>query len=413
MKNYDNKNFILAIVLSMLIIFGWQYFYAAPLQQKLTETAMTEQTAPGAAQQPGTTPQAGATAPVSPAAAPVPRDQALAEAPRVKIETPYVSGSINLKGAQIDDLHLLNYRETIDPNSPTIVFLSPSGAPGALYAEQGFVPAAGQTAKLPDSNTIWTAPQGAVLAEDKPLTLTWDNGEGLVFSRKIEISDQYLFTITQTVENRSTAPVALVPYARIQRQDTPVVAGYWVFFEGMLRWIDGSLSEVHYSDIAEQATPDKADTTGGWIGFTDKYWAATVIPDQKTPVTTNILHQKWGTRDVYQTGYAARDALVVQPGATASYRDQLFAGAKVVNTVQAIEAKYGIAGLDYMIDWGWFFFLTRPFFYLLDWLKSLVGNFGVAILLATVLVKLAVFPLANKSYASMSKMKSSSPRWRS
>ncbi len=408
--NFENKNFILAIVLSMLIIFGWQYFYAAPLQKKLTAETQTAQTQ----QQPGATGQsttaAGGAVPGIPAeAAALSREEALAKSPRLKIETGFVSGSISLKGAMIDDLHLLRYRETIDPKSPTITFLSPSGTPGALFAEQGVVPATGTTAKLPDSNTLWTAPAGAVLSEGNPVTLTWDNGEGLKFTRKIEVSDEYLFTVTQSVENASQAPVAMIPYARIQRQDTPLVSGYWVFFEGMLGWLDGSLQEIHYSDVAEQTEPDRRDTTGGWIGFTDKYWAAAIIPDQATPVTASFLHTKLDNRDLYQTDYLAQDALVVQPGQSASTTGRLFAGAKVVRTINAIESLYQIQGFNYMIDWGWFYFLTKPFFYLLDWLKGIVGNFGLAILIATVLVKAAVFPLANKSYASMSKMKKLQP----
>ena len=399
--NFENKNFILAIVLSMLIIFGWQYFYAKPLQDKLTATTETTATATTTG---GTIPGTATTAPV-----PVTREQALAASPRLKIETASVMGSINLKGAQIDDLHLLKYRETIDPNSPTIVFLSPNGGAGALFAEQGFVPATGTLAKLPDSKTLWTAPAGAVLSEGKPVTLTWDNGAGLIFSRRIEIADEYVFTITQMVENRSAAPVALIPYARVQRQDTPLVSGYWVFFEGMLGWLNNGLQEVHYSGLAEQKEATKVDSTGGWIGFTDKYWAAVAIPDQTKAVTTSFLHQKSGARDVYQTDYLAKDALIVQPGSSASSQDHLFAGAKVVKTIDAVEAKYGIQGFDYMVDWGWFYFLTKPMFYLLDWLKGLVGNFGIAILLATLLVKAVVYPLANKSYASMSKMKKLQP----
>jgi YidC/Oxa1 family membrane protein insertase len=398
--NYDNKNFILAIVLSMLIIFGWQYFYAAPLQEQLVQTDTTTTTpSPD-----GTVPDTTTTAPV-----PVTRDDAVAASPRLKIETPSVSGSINLVGAQIDDLHLLKYRETINPSSPTITFLSPAGTPGALFAEQGLVAATGTLAKLPDSKTLWTAPQGAVLTEENPVVLTWDNGEGLVFSRKIEISDEYVFTVTQTVENKSPAAVALIPYARIQRQDTPLVSGFWVFFEGMLGWVADGLQEIHYSDVAEAKEATKIDSTGGWLGFTDKYWAATIIPDQSKAVTTSFLHVKSGNRDLYQTDYLAKDAMIVQPGTSASYQDHLFAGAKVVKTIDAVEAKFGIKGFDYMVDWGWFYFLTKPFFYLLDWLKGLVGNFGIAILLATVLVKAAVFPLANKSYASMSKMKKLQP----
>ena len=407
---YDNKNFILAIVLSMLIIFGWQYFFAAPLQKKLTqETQQTQQPATTAGQT-ETAPATGGSVPGTAAAAKVvTAEEALAASPRLKIETPFVSGSVNLKGAIFDDLHLLKYRETIDPNSPTITFLTPSGTPGALFAEQGIVPATGTTAKLPTPDTVWTAPAGAVLSEDNPVTITWDNGEGLKFSRKIEVHDSYVFTVTQTVENASQGPVAFIPYARIQRQDTPHVSGYWVFFEGMLGWIDGSLHEIHYKDVAKQTEPDKADTTGGWLGFTDKYWAAAVIPDQATPVTTNFLHTQIDGRDIYQTDYLAKDALIVQPGASASSTGRIFAGAKVVRTINAIESKYQIQGFNYMIDWGWFYFLTKPFFYLLDWLKGLVGNFGIAILIATVLVKAAVFPLANKSYASMSKMKKLQP----
>ena len=405
--NFENKNFIAAIVLSMLIIFGWQYFYAGPLQKKLTagtETAQTQSTAPQ------TAPAAGGAVPgMTPEALAANRDEALAKSPRLPIKTDFVSGSINLKGAMIDDLHLLRYRETIDPNSPTITFLSPSGTPGALFAEQGVVPATGTTAKLPDSNTVWTAPAGAVLSETNPVTLTWDNGAGLKFSRKIELSDEYLFTVTQMVENASAAPVAMIPYARIQRQDTPTVSGYWVFFEGMLGWLDGSLHELHYKDVNGQTEPDRRDSTGGWIGITDKYWAAAVIPDQAMPVTASFIHTKLDNRDLYQTDYLAKDALVVQPGQQASTSGRLFAGAKVVSTINSIESLYQIQGFSYIIDWGWFYFLTKPFFYLLSWLKSLVGNFGIAILLATVLVKAAVFPLANKSYASMSKMKKLQP----
>jgi YidC/Oxa1 family membrane protein insertase len=403
---YDNKNFILAIVLSMLIILGWQYFYAKPLQDKLAQqTAQT--TAPA---QPGSTVPGTAAAPGTaavPAAAT--REEVIAATPRVKIESAFVRGSINLQGAQLDDLHLLNYRESIDPSSPTIVFLSPNGTPGAMFAEQGLVGATGTTAKLPDSRTVWSAPEGAVLTDGKPVVLTWDNGEGLKFQRKIELSDEYVFTITQTVENASAAPVAVIPYARVQRQDTPKVEGYWVFFEGMLGWLNGGLQEFHYSDLAEQKEANKVETQGGWIGFTDKYWAAAVIPDQTKPVTTSFIHNKAGERDIYQTDYLAKDAIVVQPGASALYRDQIFVGAKVVKTINAIETKHNIQGLDYLIDWGWFYFLTKPMFYLLDFLKGLVGNFGIAILIATVLVKLAVFPLANKSYASMSKMKKLQP----
>jgi len=404
--NYDNKNFILAIVLSMLIIFGWQYFYAVPLAEKQAAQQPAQQQTTTTT--PGTT--AGGQIPGTEQPAAVSRDDALRASPRIRIETPSLAGSINLQGAQIDDLRLTKYRETISPASPTITFLSPAGTPGALFAEQGFIPATGTTAKLPGPKTLWSAREGAVLSPGSPVTLTWDNGEGLLFTRVISIDDEYVFGITQTVQNTSANAVALIPYARIQRQDTPQIAGWFVFFEGMLGVFDGSLNEVDYSDVVDAPAPLKVDgANGGWIGFTDKYWAAALIPDQRRALTATFLHQKQGNRDVYQTDYLGKEALTIQPGSTASYQDHFFAGAKVVQTINAIGAKYNIQYFDLMIDWGWFYFLTKPMFYLLAWLKGLVGNFGVAILLATVLVKAAVFPLANKSYASMSKMKKLQP----
>ena len=400
--NYDNKNFILAIVLSMLIVFGWQYFYAVPIAEKQKQQQpATQQTTQGGTQAPA--PQ-GSVLPSLLA-----REEVLKASPRIKIETPFVSGSINLRGAQIDDLHLLKYRETIDPRSPTIVFLSPTGTPGALFAEHGFVAATGTTAKLPDPKTLWTAPPDAVLGPGNPVTLTWDNGEGLLFTRAISIDDEYVFTITQTVTNNSASAVSLIPYARVQRQDTPKIAGYWVFYEGMLGVFDKSLTEVKYKDANGAPEPTKVDGTGGWLGFTDKYWAATLIPDQSKLVTGTFQHQKQGDRDVYQTDYLAKDAIVVPTGGSATYQDMFFAGAKVVKTIDAVGDKYKIADFDLMIDWGWFYFLTKPMFYLLEFLKGLVGNFGIAILIATVLVKAVLFPLANKSYASMSKMKKLQP----
>jgi YidC/Oxa1 family membrane protein insertase len=241
------------------------------------------------------------------------------------------------------------------------------------------------------------------------VTLTWDNGAGLMFTRRISIDDHYVFSVTQEVQNNSATSVALIPYGRIQRQDTPKVAGWYVFFEGMLGVLGDKLQEIHYSDVAEATEPTKIDSQGGWLGFTDKYWAATMIPDQARAITTSFLHQVQNGRDVYQTDYLAKDAVIVQPGGKGLYQDQLFAGAKVVKTIQAIGDKYKIAKFDLMIDWGWFEFITKPMFYLLDFLNGIVGNFGIAILIATVLVKLAVFPLANKSYASMSKMKKLQP----
>jgi YidC/Oxa1 family membrane protein insertase len=395
---HDNKNFILAIVLSMAIIFGWQYFYAGPLAERTKTTTTTTTTDTG-----GTVP--GTTTP----AVLLDRDAALNATARVLIDTPDVSGSINLAGAQLDDLHLKHYREAVSLSSPTITLLSPSGTKNAFFVEQGVVGATGATTKLPDSKTVWTAPANAKLGLGQPVELTWNNGEGLNFIRKISIDDEYVFAVTQSIQNASATPVAIIPYARVQRQDTPKTDGFWVFFEGMIGIHDEKLTELHYKDLAGEAKPTVQDATGGWLGFTDKYWAAVLIPDQTKLTTQTFQHLKQNDRDVYQIDYLSKDAIVIPAGGTGQYQDQLYAGAKVVKSIDAVGEKYKIKQFDLMIDWGWFHFLTKPMFYLLEWVKSIVGNFGVAILAVTVLVKLAVFPLANKSYASMSKMKKLAP----
>jgi YidC/Oxa1 family membrane protein insertase len=399
-KGPDSKNFLLAMMLSMAIIFGAQYLGMPSLFPTPTQpTATTTQTQGQTAQVPG-----------SPAIAGVQdRAVALATTQRVPIETPELSGSINLVGAQLDDLHLKNYREKADPSSPIITFLSPANTEGAYFADQGFVPSAGMNIKLPDSKTQWVAAPNAKLGPDAPLVLTWDNGAGVLFRREISISNQYVFTVRQIVDNRTQNPIALLPYARVQRQGTPKVEGYFSFFEGLLGVQADKLHEIGYSDVAEVDGKVEVTAKGGWLGFTDKYWATSLIPEQNRDVKSTYQHIKQGERDAYQTDYVAIEPVVVAPGSTGVYEDHIFAGAKIVGTIDAIGAKYNIAKYDLMIDWGWFKFLTQPMFYLMDWAKGIMGNFGLAILLVTVLVKLAVFPLANKSYASMSKMKMLQP----
>jgi YidC/Oxa1 family membrane protein insertase len=397
----DNKNFLGAIILSMLIIFGWQFFYVAP-QQKQQEIA--------AQQQQATTEQKAGTAPAAAVAATVaPRDTVINATARIKIETADIDGTINLKGAALDDLKLKNYRETIDNTSPEIVLLSPSGTKDAYFVEHFLVPAVGSTVKVPDQNTVWTAPAGAVLAEGKPVILTWDNGAGVTFNREISIDDKFVFTIRQTVENKSAQQIAVSPYAHAQRQDTPHVAGWYVFFEGMLGVQNGKLTEVNYANAAKPEGAVKNESVGGWLGFTDKYWSTVLVPGNQMRVANTYQHARANERDVYQASYQATQPVVVGPGQTVSFEERVFAGPKVLETIKAVGAKYGIDNFNFMIDWGWFWFLTIPMHWLLSTLQSIFGNFGIAILLATVLVKAALFPLANKSYASMSKMKKLQP----
>ena len=398
-KGPDSKNFLLAMVLSMAIIFGWQFFYGSPIKPQQPVAPATP-----------TTQVEGAVVPGSAATGNV-QDRAavLTSSARATIETAELSGSINLVGAQIDDLHLKNYRETANPASPIITFLSPSNTEHGYFVEHGLVPAPGQNVKVPDSKTQWSVADGAKLTAETPLVLSWDNGAGLVFKREISISEGYLFTIRQTVENKTANPVALLPYARVQRQGTPKVDGYFSFFEGMLGVVGDKLTELHYSDMKDDASKVETPTRGGWLGFTDKYWATSLIPEQGRDIKTTFQHLNQGGRDAYQADFVATEPLVVAAGASGVYEDHLFAGAKIVQTIDTVGEKYKIGKFDLMIDWGWFKFLTQPMFYLMEWAKNLLGNFGLGILLVTVIVKLVLFPLANKSYASMSKMKKLQP----
>jgi YidC/Oxa1 family membrane protein insertase len=403
----DNKNFLLAMVLSALIIFGWQYFYVAPQAEKAKAIAEQQQKLQVPQGQDATA-AAGATPAAGAVGAPIARDIALTKTARVKIDTPDVDGTINLKGAALDDLKLKRYRETVDPRSPEIVLLSPNGTKDAYFVEHYVVPAAGSNVKVPTPDTLWSAPEGVVLGAEKPVVLSWNNGDGVTFRREFSIDDQYVIAVKQTVENKSQQAFSFMPYARVQRQGTPKIEGFYVFFEGLLGVQNGELQEINYTDVKKDGAV-KTEGTGGWLGFTDKYWATALIPDQTKAVTSNYQYTNQNGVDVYQVDYQSRDSILVPAGGAVSYQDHLFAGAKVFAQIDAVKTKHGIDNFDLMIDWGWFKFLTKPMFYLLSWVKSLVGNFGVAILLVTVLVKLAVFPLANKSYASMSKMKKLQP----
>ncbi|MFO0990329.1 MAG: membrane protein insertase YidC [Hyphomicrobiales bacterium] len=404
----DNKNLILAIVLSILVIGSYHFLYLAPQAAKQAEIQrqQAEQAEKAKQSQTQTQPGSSGQVPGTPQTPELARADAIAATKRVKIKTPDLEGSINLVGAALDDLQLAQYRETVNPASPAVVLLSPSGTPTGYFAEQGWT--SDGTVKLPDPKTVWTAPEGAVLEADKPLTLTWDNGEGVVFKRTFSLSNHYLFTIKHEIENKTGNPISARPYARIQRQELPHVAGWWVFFEGMLGVFNQTLEEVHYKDLKD-GQPQKFDSTGGWLGFTDKYWATAIIPNQGTAVASTFQHINQNGRDVFQTDYLARDPITAPAGGVATYEDKVFAGAKVVRTINDIQQAYNIDRFDLMIDWGWFYFLTKPMFWLLKHIQDIVGNFGIAILVVTLLVKAAVFPLANKSYASMSKMKKLQP----
>ena len=343
------------------------------------------------------------------------REAALASSPRVAIDTPSIAGSINLRGGRIDDVSLKNYRETVDPKSPIIVLLSPTGAQNPYYAEFGWIGA--QAGSLPNQNTVWTADKTS-LTPGSPVTLTWQNEQGLVFRRTISVDDKFMFAVKDAVENRGTAPVTLQSYSLVSRHGRPVTLGYYVLHEGMIGVLgDEGLQEVTYANLDKKEPISGGNTvgqiwnsvTGGFLGITDKYWAAAVIPDQTQPFQGSFTSQQGQTTDRTYQATIAGASQTLQPGATTEVTQRLFAGAKEVATVDAYHERYSIKNFDLLIDWGWFYFITKPLFKVLDFFFHLFGNFGIAILLVTVLLKILFFPLANKSYRSMAKMKAVQP----
>jgi YidC/Oxa1 family membrane protein insertase len=423
----DQKNTIIAIVLSAIVLLGWQYFIGMPQVEKQRQLAAQQQEAQKNPQAPAQQPPATTPTPAGPVpqgSAPQPpgaptsapavgqqlsREAVIAASPRVSIDTPRLAGSIALKGGRIDDLSLTQYRETVDPKSPPIVLLSPSGSPQPFYAEFGWVPVAGATVKVPDGDTVWRQEGSGSLSVDKPVTLTWDNGEGLTFRRTIAIDDRYLFTLKDEVKNTGTAPVSLFPYGLISRHGTPHTLGYYILHEGMIGVLgNDGLQEITYSKIDDKKTLP-FDVTNAWFGITDKYWAATLLPDTNAHLKARFSAGTLGTLKTYQTDYL-QDQQTIAPGETGSANARLFAGAKEVATIDYYDKQLNVNRFELLIDWGWFYFITKPLFKLIDLIYHWVGNFGVAILMVTVLIKAAFFPLANKSYASMAKMKAVQPQ---
>jgi YidC/Oxa1 family membrane protein insertase len=422
LNDQDNqKNLLLAIVLSVGVLLAWQMFYAGPKlkddqerrqriqqeQSQVKEQPGAPKTAPDAAS--GATPQPGTAVPsAAPLASAPTRAAALDAAPRVRIETPSLRGSISLAGGRIDDLVLVKYRETVDPTSPNVVLFSPSGAPHPFYAEYGWVAGGGATQAMPGRDTVWRAEKNAPLTPSSPVTLVWDNGQGLVFRRTIAVDADYLFTVTEEVENKTASEITLHPFSLISRHGTPKTEGYYILHEGPIGVMgDAGLQEPNYADLLKDGGTKTFKQTGGWLGMTDKYWGAALIPNQKTPYDAKISGTK-SAREYFQTDFLMA-GVSVPPGGQGSTTGNLFAGAKQVGLIEAYQEKLDAKNFKLLIDWGWFWFITQPLYKLLHWLSQALGNYGLAILATTVLVKAAFFPLANKSYESMAKMKKLQP----
>jgi YidC/Oxa1 family membrane protein insertase len=405
--NGNRNNMFLAIALSAMVIFAWQYFVVTP--QMKADQARQAQLAKEAKKQPQAAQTGGApgTVPGMPGGVTVhmSREAALKQGgARVAIDSPLLDGSIALKGAKLDDLRLKKYHETLDPKSAEIVLLAPKGTSYPYYAQFGWI-----GKNVPTDQTVWTPQGDGALSPGHPVTLTWDNGQGLTFTRVIAVDDQYMFSVTDSVNNTSGAAQTLYPFAYVAREGVPKEQTSWVLHQGFVGVAEGSEVDAKYDDFKEDGTPPKTfSSTGGWVGITDKYWMAAVIPPQGETYNGAYLGSKLGNDKAYQANYRL-GARIVAGGAQAQVKHQLFAGAKVVDILRGYQKSQNIARFDKAVDWGWFWFLTQPLFWLLDIFNKFIGNFGIAILMLTVVVKILFFPLANASFKSMSRMKKVQP----
>ncbi|OYX36757.1 MAG: membrane protein insertase YidC [Caulobacterales bacterium 32-69-10] len=396
MEQDNSRNTMIFVVCAVAIMLAYQMFVLGPQQQKRQAEAQSR--AAAAAANPIAAAPAGA-------AVFVDRAAALAQSPRVRVETPLLMGSISLKGGRIDDLLLKGYRQTIDKASPPVELFRPEGAKQAYFADLGWT----GSAVLPTPATVWTLASGTELGPDMPIVLTWNNGQGLQFNRTVSVDDRYMFTVVDTVVNRGAAPVQLAPYASVQRQGLPAdVTNNMILHEGAVGHLGGIDKLLKFKDWKKKGL-DAGASTGGWLGITDKYWLAAVAPEQNEQVQGAFRVSSVNGVDVYEANFVA-PARNLAPGMQTTQTSRVFAGAKKVSILQDYEKALGIPRFDKAVDWGNFWFLTRPIFWLLEKFHSAVGNFGVAILLLTITVRTLFFPLANKSYESMSKMKKLQPK---
>jgi len=391
----DNRNFITFAIIAALILFGWPV-----IANKLFPPANP----PVTRIENGKTKVVPNTTAPSPTTAAKTRDlkAVLDESAgqRVAIDTPTLKGSINLKGARIDDLVLTQYKETIAKDSPPIRLLSPAGTADAYFAQFGWQETG---LKAPNADTVWQA-SGALLAPGKPVTLTAANGQGQLFAIELSVDDQYMFTIRQTVANKGAAPVDVAPAGIVSRARPSADVDSWTIQIGPMSVHDGKADyDLNYNKIAESKP---FTTTGGWLGFTDKYWLTALVPDQASTFAGEFTAP---AGNGYAADYA-RAKTSLAPGKALTQTSRFFAGSKEVRVLDGYQDKAGVALFGKALDWGWFEVIEKPIFYYLDWLFRMIGNFGVAIMLLTVTIRGLIFPIAQRQFASMASMRAIQPK---
>ena len=399
----DTRNMIAAASLSMLVLVMWQLYFVEPeLEQQRSDfnAAQVQNDLPSAS------PESGDASAVNTATLQDMTARPSDDAMRVAIDTPLVKGSLTTKGARIDDITLTAYQETLAEDADDITLLRKISDSTPYFAEFGWI-GDDTSIALPDASTIWTA-SSEILSSGNDVTLSWDNGEGLIFNRVLSIDDQYMITIRDEVTSATDETLRLLPYGLIRRYGTPQTTGIYILHEGPIGVVDTTLKERGYDDLRSEVSEFKSEENGGWVGFTDKYWLTALIPNQAQK-SNFTLRSLGGIEDRYQADYLGAPQ-ILSKGQTISYESHFFAGAKVLTMIDAYSEELAIPNFDLAIDFGWFYFMTKPFFYAINWLNSLLGNFGVAILAFTVFIRIVLYPLADKSYRSMAKMRALSPK---
>ena len=407
----DQKNLILAIALSLAILLGWQTLVEQPRQEAAEAELQRQQEAAG--RDPNTIgvpdlPQPGQAAQSGIAAAPRDRAEVIVESVRIAVETRSYRGSINLTGGRFDDITLRNYRQTVEADSANITLLSPRGSNNPYFAEFGWL--TGNGTVTGGGQTQWSSQQ-TTLTEDNSVIMTAQTQDGLRLTRTIEVDDSYMFTITDQVENIGTTAVNVSPFGRVTRVNTPDTRSFFILHEGPIGVLDDSLHEIDYDYLEDEPEkPQTFESNGGWLGFTDIYWLTALVPDQGEEIDARFLYDTTATgADLYQTDYRG-GATSLAPGESLEKTNRLFAGAKVFKTLEGYRDNLGIDQFELSIDFGWFFFLTKPLLNVIIFAANWLGNFGLAILAVTIVIKLFFFPLANKSYRAMSAMKALQPK---
>jgi YidC/Oxa1 family membrane protein insertase len=400
MNNEDTRNTVIFGVCAIVIFILYQTFVLGPAAKQRQAELARQQPAAAAGQL--------HSAPVIRTPPTVSRAVAIAASPRVRVVTPALTGSVSLKGARIDDLYLNQYRQTVDKSSPPVELFRPEGAGHAWFAEFTWIGA--NVPGLPTADTVWTQTEGSTLAPGRPIVLAFSNGQGLAFTRKISVDDRFMFTIVDTVANNGPTTITLAPFSSVQRQGLPDDLGRnTIVHEGAVGWLGDRLRLTKYRKWMKETEPEAFSSKGGWAGVTDKYWLAALIPSQTEQVQAQFRMTQAGTLEVFEANYVGQQR-TIPAGGQVSETARLFAGAKTVPVLKDYQDKLGVPRFDSAVDWGNFWFLTRPIFIFLEFIYRQFGNFGVAILVLTVTVRGLFFPLANKQYESLTMMKKVQPQ---